>query len=295
MDPRRNLQLDSDTQAPRTDEYSIGVDHEVRRQLSVAVAYVRKTGSEFIGWTDVGGQYREETRLLADGRSLPAFTLQNGTANRRFLLTNSDDYSLTYNGLVIAAEKRRSRGWQAFGSYTYSRASGLQVSSGGSAAVSQVSTISGTPYLTFGQDPNSLTNARGRMPNDRPHMLRAMGSVDIPRTGLVVAANVQYFSGKPWAASAQVVLPQGDTRILLEPRGTRRLPSQTLLDLRLSRPIRFGSSVRAELLIDIFNVLDDAAAEGIASDNLFASNFGQPSQFVDPRRAMIGVRLNLGR
>lgn len=295
VDPRRNLQLDGHTQAPRTDEYSLGVDHELLHQLSIAVAYVRKTGSDFIGWTDVGGQYREEARVLSDGRSLPVFALQNGTANRRFLLTNPDGYSLTYDGLVVAAERRRARGWQAFGSYTYSRASGLQVSSGATAAASQVSTIAGTPYLTFGQDPNSLTNARGRMPNDRPHMLRAMGSVDIPGTGFVVAANVQHFSGKPWAASAQVALPQGDTRILLEPRGTRRLPSQTLVDLRVSRPVRFGGLVRAEVLIDVFNLLDDTAAEGLASDNLFASNFGLPSQFVDPRRAMIGVRLNLGR
>src|SRR5262245_27329087 len=126
-------------------------------------------------------------------------------------------------------------------------------------------------------------------------MARGMGSVAVPRTGFVVAANLQQFSGKPWAAAAQVGLPQGDTRILLEPRGTRRLPSQTLLDLRVSRPLQFGRSIRAEVLVDVLNVLNESAAEGLASDNLFASNFGQPSQFVDPRRAMIGVRLNLGR
>ncbi len=43
-------------------------------------------------------------------------------AARRFLLTNPDGYSLTYNGLVMAMEKRRSNGWQAFGSYTWSKA-----------------------------------------------------------------------------------------------------------------------------------------------------------------------------
>ena len=38
-------------------------------RLAAAVAYIRKRGSDFIAWTDVGGQYREETRTLADGRS----------------------------------------------------------------------------------------------------------------------------------------------------------------------------------------------------------------------------------
>ena len=232
---------------------------------------------------------------MPDGRSLPVFVIANSTADRRFLLTNPAEYSLTYNGLVMAVEKRRSRGWQAFGSYTWSRASGLQPSSGATAAGPQVSTIAGTPFLTFGQDPNSLTNARGRLPNDRPHMLRVMGSVDVPRTGFVVAANVQHFSGKPWAATAQIALPQGDQRILLEPRGSRRLSSQTLVDFRVSRPISFGGSTRVELLVDVLNVLNDTAEEGVATDNLFSPNFGQPTAFSDPRRAMLGVRLNLGR
>ena len=82
-----------------------------------------RTAATSSAWTDVGGQYREETRTLADGRSVPVFVLdQRPPPARRFLLTNPDGYSLTYNGLVMVVEKRRSNGWQAFGSYTFSRA-----------------------------------------------------------------------------------------------------------------------------------------------------------------------------
>jgi hypothetical protein len=49
-----------------------------------------------------------------------------------------------------------------------------------------------------------------------------------------------------------------------------------------------------ELLIDLLNVLNDSAGEGLASDDLFSPNFAQPSIFVDPRRAMIGVRIDIG-
>ena len=194
----------------------------------------------------------------------------------------------------MAVEKRRSHGWQAFGSYTFSRASGLQASSGTTAAGAQASTVA-LPTVPFGRDPNDLTNARGRLPNDRPHMFRVMGSVDVPRTGFVIAANLQYFSGKPWAATAQIALPQGDQRILLEPRGSRRLSSQSLLDVRVSRTIAVGGVGRIELLVDVLNALNDTAEEGLATDNLFSPNFGQPTAFMDPRRAMVGVRLNLGR
>ncbi|MEO8076450.1 MAG: hypothetical protein ABI818_09000 [Acidobacteriota bacterium] len=129
-------------------------------------------------------------------------------------------------------------------------------------------------------------------------MLRGMGRADVPRTGLSVAANVQYFTGKPWAASTQIALPQGDQRILLEPRGSRgsrRLSSQMLVDLRLSRPIRFGGSNRVELFADVLNALNNTAEESLGTDNLFSATFGQPAAFVDPRRVMLGARLNLGR
>ena len=67
---------------------------------------------------------------MPDGRTVPVFVLVNATADRRFLLTNPDGYSLTYNGLVMAVEKRRSDGWQAFGSYTLSRAPGCRPPAG---------------------------------------------------------------------------------------------------------------------------------------------------------------------
>jgi len=205
----------------------------------------------------------------------------------------------------MSVEKRRSDGFQLSGSYTFSRASGMLPSSGTSAAGAQLSTVAPPIPLIFGRDPNDLTNAQGRLPNDRPHMLRIMGSVDVPHTGVLLAANFQYYSGKPWAATAQVILPQGDTRVQMEPRGTQRLSAQSLLDLRVSRPISLGAMGRSELFVDVLNVLNDTAEEGLATSTSFTCGADQvcienpnspsPVAFVDPRRAMFGIRLNLGR
>jgi hypothetical protein len=151
------------------------------------------------------------------------------------------------------------------------------------------------PQVTFGQDPNDLTNARGRLPNDRPHMVRLMTSVDVPSTGLVVAANLQHFSGKPWAMTALVNPNETARPVLIEPRGTRRLTSQTLLDVRVSRAVRFSDVGRLELCLDVLNILNDTAEESIRSDVYDATTLGQPNIFIDPRRAMLSVRLNLGR
>jgi len=299
------LRLNPDLRAPRTDEYGIGVDREVGSRLQLAAAYVRKSGANFIGWEDTGGIYEPQLRGLKDGSTILVYNRQNAASDQRFLLTNPAGYSMTYNGLVTAVEKRRSQGWQAFGSYTFSRVSGLQAGSAGNAAAAQVSTVSPPPGpsgLTFGRDPNDLTNARARLANDRPHVFRVMSSVDVPKTRFALSANLQHFSGKPWAAVAVVRLNQNPSqRILLEPRGSRRLESQTLLDLRLSRPIVISGSTRIELLFDVLNALNEDAAESIGNDTLVtetqtaAPTFGQGNAFVDPRRVMLGIRLNLGR
>ena len=92
----------------------------------------------------------------------------------------------------------------------------------------------------------------------------------LPRTSVLlpVAAIFQHFSGKPWAATTRVSLPQGDQRILLQPPGSRRLSSQSVLDLRVSRTFRFGGAARVELLMDVLTVLNDTAAEALATDKL---------------------------
>jgi hypothetical protein len=294
VDPTVNVRLDPDTRSPQTDQFGIGVEREIGRQLALTASYVRKDGSDYIGWTDTGGVYQPSTRTLPNGKTIPVLVLTNGTASRRFLLTNPVDYFLRYNGMVVTLDKRWSAGSQALVSYTLSKTEGLQASSGASPGLGQFSSTFGNA-ITFGRDPNTLTNATGRLSDDRTHMLRVMGSVPIPGTGLVFAGNVQYLTGLPWAATTQVALPQGLTRVLLERPGTRRMSAQTLVDIRVSRAIEFAANRRVELLLDVFNAFNTTAEERLADDNLFSQNFGRPSVFVDPRRAMLGVRFSFSR
>ena len=37
------------------------------------------------------------------------------------------------------------------------------------------------------------------------------------------------------------------------------------------------------------------AEEALATDNFYSPTFARPTVFIDPRRVMLGVRLNLGR
>ena len=293
VDPKINVALDPNTRSPHTDEFSFAVDREIGAHVTASVAYVGKRGGDFIAWVDRGGVYTQDVQTIA-GRTVPVFVLTNGTADRRFFLTNAAPMFAQYDGLLLALQRRLSDRWMASASYTYSRARGLQVTSNGMAADPQFSSLARAGFLTFGQDPNDLTNATGRLLNDRPHVLRAATAVQLPWS-LRAAANLQTFSGKPWAATAQVTLPQGSRRILLEPPGSQRLSSQASLDLRVSRTFAVGRAGTAELMLDVLNALNDRAEEALVSDNVASGTFGAPRLFVDPRRAMLGVRLNLGR
>ena len=116
-----------------------------------------------------------------------------------------------------------------------------------------------------------------------------------PRTRVALGANFQYFSGKPWAATTQVSLPQGDhahsartswheddvvavaarfpcfETLRSWTRGTRRR------DLRRAEPAQRHRR------------RSHGDGQPVQPDD-----FGKPIVFIDPRRAMISVRLNLG-
>ena len=68
-----------------------------------------------------------------------------------------------------------------------------------------------------------------------------------------------------------------------------------MLDLRVSKTVRLGDLGPVELLMDVLNAFNQATEEGLATDNLYSPTLGQPTVFVDPRRVMLGARVNLGR
>jgi hypothetical protein len=290
IDPLRNVRIDPETRSPHTYQYSIGVDRGIAADWAVGVSYVRRTGGDFTGWKDVGGVYGEDTVTLPDGRPLEVFPLLNRPEERFFLLTNRDEYHIRYDGLLLTAQRRWKDRWQAILSYSYSETVGLQSQNGTESTGMQGSlTVSFNP---FGRDPNDLTNATGTLPNDRTHMLRAQGSVEIPRVGVLLGASFQHLTGRPYTGFANVTLPQGVRPIFVEPFGSRRLSSQQILDLRVSKLFRVGSTGSVEVMIDVLNALNDSAEEGVATRNFYSPNFGVGVELITPRRAMIGAKVS---
>lgn len=288
VDPSEQFGLDPETRGPVTDQFSIGFDREVANGVAVSATYARKNGRDFIAWKDIAGTYEPAARVLPDGREIEVQALISPPEERFFLLSNPDELFLRYDGLTMTLEKRWSSRWQAMVSYTLSEAVGTLPIRRPPGSDQSSSTFGTGP---FGQDPNDYLYSGGNLNNDRTHMLKTQASFEIPRVGILVAANFQYVSGQPWGAAGFVSLPQGSRLVRIETQGTRRLSSQTLLDLRLSKIIRFRQEGRVEILADLFNLANDTAETRLVSSNFYSPNFGEPNEFVLPLRVMLGMKL----
>ena len=93
-----------------------------------------------------------------------------------------------------------------------------------------------------------------------------MTAVDVPRYR-------RHVRGQPAASQWQALGEDGahhpteTTRpVLIETRGTERLSSQTLLDVRVSKAFRVGGLGRLDVCLDVLNVLDDTAEEAIRTE-----------------------------
>ena len=178
-DPRANIAVDSDTRAPWTNQYSIGIDREVMKNLSVSASVVHKKWGDQIGWVDIGGVYGTQTVTTPDG-TMTVYPLMNATSARKYLRTNPPGFFNRYNGMLLQLTRRFTNGWMANAGYSYGVTRGLQ------------------PGGTLGQDPNDLVNLTGRQsPQDRPHLFNVSGMYEVPRIGV-------QFSGNPWMRSHSI-------------------------------------------------------------------------------------------
>lgn len=275
-DPRANLRIDSGVDAPFTDSFSIGLDRELMRSLGVGITYVHKEGQDQIGWRDIGGVYGTRTDVLSDGRTVTVQPLLNATSARLFQRTNGPAFFNRYNGLLLSLTKRMSQRWQANVSYTFSDAKGLAPTG-----------------ATTGQDPNDYINAAGLLPTDRPNMFTATGGYELPKVAVLVSSSYMYAQGTPYAPQALISLPQGRRSVnIAPPDGTYRFPSQNLLSFRISKILFRRADRRLELATEIMNALQDKAFDQILTRNFFSPTFGQPANWIEPRRMNFLARVN---
>lgn len=286
IDPRQQLAVDLTANVPHQDSSSVEANWSpARGRLGVNVSYTHVRTSDLIGWRDIGGMYQSATLLVPDIGTVPILSLVNSTAARRFELTNPTGWFLRSDTVAVTVRKSWRGAGLASVSYVWSKREGLSPATGWKPGVHDFEGI-----MPFGQDPNDLTNAVGRSPDDRTHVARVTAAWTLPRLRLDVAGAFQHTTGTPFGAFVNVRLPQGTRPILIEPVGARLFHAQHVLDARVGRRLTLARGGTLDLFASIFNILNEDAAFETITGNLLSPNFGRGSRFVEPRRVLVGVR-----
>jgi hypothetical protein len=311
--------IDNSMQNPRTQQFSLGFEHQIGDAWRLQVDGVHALGTHFIIGRDAG----------------VVFNPVVGGPDR---VVNLESSARThYDALLVGLERRFSSGLGVRASYTLAKASNY-------ANDDQI------PFSNGPVDANNLRAEFGPTPNDQRHRLSLAGSWDAP-AGLRLSGIWTIASGVPM----DILLPSAESRIpdLQRNAGGRRFKTASelndylrdlnerggvdgvplpyvdddarfndhfdSLDLRVARPFRLAGTVTIEPMLEVFNVFNvtnilgrskvnySGFANALVRDSedplnapafLKSSSFGQPVSTAGgvfgsggPRAAQLAVRV----
>ncbi|HEY0404518.1 MAG TPA: TonB-dependent receptor [Pyrinomonadaceae bacterium] len=259
--------IDNRLQNPMVQQTNIGVQHEFGTNYVVRADYLHNFGTHFIIGRNIGQVF-------------------NPVVGGPDIVKNLESSVKTkYDGLLLSVERRFARGFQFRASYTLSKAFNY-------ANDDQI------PFSNGPVNSDNLQLEYGPVPNDQRHRFAFAGLFDAP-FGLRLAPILNIASGVPM----DILLPDGSSRIPSLQRnaggrlfhtgaelnafisqlnaaggvGGQLLPlvsdearfndSFNSLDLRVSRPFRFGERVRLEPIVEIFNLFNVTNVLGVSNVN----------------------------
>jgi Carboxypeptidase regulatory-like domain len=272
--------IDPNLTRPLQWEYVGQLQQQVRPGFSVTVAYFHRRFFNNYGAINVAvpaSGYTpvtitnpvDNTPFTIYNQSKATFGLQDS------LLTNLPHLTNTYNGFEVKFDKRFANG-TVFGGFTVGRDRG-----------------NSSANLN---DPNTQINAVGMIGSDATYQMNAAGTYRFP-LGIESSLALRAATGLPLTRTYTVTravvptLTQVSVSVNVAPRGFVRLPSTSILDLRLAKVFKGartkGASIQA--VADIFNLLNSSANTGEVT--AVGPALGTPSSLLDARFARIGLQV----
>lgn len=269
--------VDPGLKAPYVDELTGGIEFELFDNFVLGGRFVWRNIGRVIedGSFDQGGTYF----IMNPGESSPGgttpfigpVTIFTGL-DLDSLVTIPEAYITypkpirRYRAVEITAEKRFSNSYTFLASYTWSRLrgnyEGLFRNDNGQL----------DPNITSLFDlPELLYNTYGPLPNDRPHQFKFDGAYEWG-FGLQTGLSFRAQSGTPISYLGPHPI-YGNGEAFLAPRGSAgRTPVVTNLDVHVAYKHQFTERYRGQIILDVFNVLDQQKA--ITVDQRYRLNVG---------------------
>lgn len=284
--------MDDDINMPYMHQYTVSIERELMKNLSVSLSFIHRTNHNFIDRVNYTGAFEQQS--YTDPHRGGTYTVYNQTTARsdnKYLITNPEkgaypiimiDPSRKYTGISFVVNKRFSNKWGVLASYTYGKAEGNNDN------YAWGSRTSGLGYSNLFVDPNYQTNSFGLLTNDYTHMIKIQGVMVLP-LNINFAAYFSYISGSPYNRYVRVYgLNQGSVNILGDELGSYRYPAQVNLDLRLEKVFRLSNTFRVGLMADVFNVFNDDVTTWVQEQA--GDSFDEVLGIISPRVFRLGLR-----
>jgi len=290
-----NLSIPPNYGPPRTDQFILGFERELTARMGLQVSYVRKWGRSFASWRDFVGTYVQVPVVDNQGKdptgnSINIFKLTSDPGARKYELGNSNDLFTDVHAVTANLTKRMTW-WSANAGVTYLQATGAL---GGSLRTTTIQQRSALEFSVFGRNPNDYVNLDGRLVGDVGWQGKLQGVVRLP-LGFQASASFDAHQGAHTIRTRAIptsVAGQATT-ILLQPRGALdRLPAVTILDARVQKDIQLGRGARLGLFVDMLNLNNQNAPQGVVQANVTSSSYQFPANFVFPRRFMLSGKFS---
>ena len=290
--------IDDDLAHAYADQYLVGIERELFPDFSLVLQYVRRNFGDIWALTDTGSRYEPVQRrdpgpdgqrdTPDDGALLTVFNLLN-SGEAFTLLTNPDQAFRRYDAVQAIGQKRFSGNWQLLGAYTWSRTHGNVNPTTGANRAGGDTSETGVFF-----NPNRAINAAGPVSADFAHQLDLQVFYALPAWGgLGLSAAYRFLSGGAAGRTAVITgLRQGRQTVRVEPRGTSRVDSAGVLDVRIEKTFPVGRpGPTLGIYVDLLNAMNGGVKLAAMIDERSGETFGDPTAWADPRTVRIAARL----
>ena len=292
--------IDPNLRNPYADEASVFVERAVLPELGVRAGFVWKKDND--GWQRLNvlrpmdafnvpiaivdpGPDGNAATTADNGPDIAGFNLDTTSRGASQVTQNIDDYEGTYKTFELSANKRFAQRWgmNASFSYTWTEEFGnLYFNNRFGTAVP------GGAFSFFGSYP---TNPNERTFNEFTNWnAKFSGTVDAG-WDLRITPVWKVQSGAPYGRFISAPFNYNASQIILvEPIGTRRQETVSVVDFRVERQFRFATRARAGLFLDVFNALNANTAVNITWRS--GAAFEKATTVLGPRIAKFGVKFD---
>lgn len=283
-------EIDPNIRIPYSDQFTLGLERTLMKDTTLTLNLTHRIYKNFIAQINTGAEWElypwsytdenDQTQTIDVYWKLPGYSDQ-------YLITNPEEGQSssvintpknTYTGFSVVLNKRYSDGWMFHIDYTYS------VSKGNHPNTWTGGTWGGTYY----SNPNNQINAYGYLPYDAPHALNIYGTVALPwNFSLTPRFSLQ--SGWNWTRNINGPGWAGRPSLLLEERGSNRLPTYASFDMRLEKQFVLTDRMKIGFLLDAFNIFNTGIETWLGT-NINSSYYHKATSVSDPRYFRIGFR-----